>query len=343
MKQLITAALVAASFDESQGVPSEIIYLPEGDNPITATVNGKPESILVSVPRERGPKIAAKLQADLEKRQGENVRPWFSFQHQPGPASALPQSFRYEPGKGVMVAVEWTGAGRSAIEGKDFSYFSPTFLRDDDGTPGGLPVKGEFGALVNEPAFRNIQRIAAADAGSGLSGDSAIDKIEAKARQLVESGQAVDLDQGIVIAIDRNPDLYRAAICADPVRKETLLQIEKMKDAGKESPLDQLQALKNEIYLKGEAPNSTDAFVKAATRRPDLYQAWQDEMGDRIEEWMEDFSQGPSQHAVSASAFEAKAHALVTAGEAANVDEAFALVAASDPASYSAYLNTLRG
>jgi hypothetical protein len=39
---------------------------------------------------------------------------------------------------------------------KDFSYFSPTFLLDDDGTPAGLPGRGPLGALVDEPAFGDV-------------------------------------------------------------------------------------------------------------------------------------------------------------------------------------------
>jgi phage I-like protein len=34
-----------------------------------------------------------------------------------------------------MCSLEWTGAGRAAIEGKDFFYFSPSFLLDEDGFP----------------------------------------------------------------------------------------------------------------------------------------------------------------------------------------------------------------
>jgi regulator of replication initiation timing len=63
-----------------------------------------------------------------------------------------------------MCGVEWTGTGRKALEGKDFSYLSPTFLIDDDGYPDGLPERGPLAALLNEPAFREIPRIAASDA-----------------------------------------------------------------------------------------------------------------------------------------------------------------------------------
>jgi phage I-like protein len=162
VKPLLVTAF--ASLLPDGGATGEIVYLPEGEHTITPFVNGKAKQITVRIPAERGEEIAASLQADLMKRQAGNVRPWFDFEHKGGKSSALPQSFRYEPGKGVMCSLEWTGAGRAAIEGKDFSYFSPTFLMDENGTPAGLPDRGPLGALVNEPAFREIPRIAASDA-----------------------------------------------------------------------------------------------------------------------------------------------------------------------------------
>jgi phage I-like protein len=165
MSILITAAL-ASSVD---GAPAEVVYLPEGEHDITPTVNGKARRITVRVPAEKGETIAASLQADLDKRQAGNVRAWFDFEHKGGKASALPTAFRYEPGVGIMAAVEWTGAGREAIEGKDFSYLSPTFLVDEQGMPSGLPERGPLAALVNEPAFREIPRIAAKDAAPAPS------------------------------------------------------------------------------------------------------------------------------------------------------------------------------
>jgi len=165
MSTLISAAL-AAGID---GVPDEVVYLPEGEHTITPTVDGKPKRITVRIPADQGASIAAALQADLEKRQGENVRPWFDFEHKSGKASAFPTAFRYEKGVGVMAAVEWTGSGRAAIEGRDFSYLSPTFRVNAQGVPFALPEQGPLAALVNEPAFREIRRIAASDAAANLT------------------------------------------------------------------------------------------------------------------------------------------------------------------------------
>lgn len=149
--------------------PGEIVYIPEGVSRITPTVNGKAQTIVVKVTAENGEKVAASLQGDLEKRQAENVKPRFDFDHKAnGPASAIPTKYRYEPGVGIMCALDWTDSGRKAVEGQDYGYFSPTFLIGEDGSPAGLPGRGSLGALTNEPAFRNMPRIAAEDASEEM-------------------------------------------------------------------------------------------------------------------------------------------------------------------------------
>ena len=149
--------IVTASFSTEVSTEGTIVYLPEGEHEISATVNGKParRKVLVSE------KVSAAFDRDLKARQSANVRPFGGFDHKSGPASLIPQAFRYESGLGLVLDVEWTEAGRKAIEGKDYSYFSPTFLLDKQGNPIGLPKRGEIGSLVNDPAFEEIQRIAA--------------------------------------------------------------------------------------------------------------------------------------------------------------------------------------
>jgi len=154
---------------DASAIPDEIVYIPEGKHRITPKVDGKAQTIFVKVTPENGATVAASLQSDLEKRMADNVRPIIDFDHSnTGPAAALPTAFRYEAGKGIMCALDWTDSGRRAVEGRDFSYFSPTFLIGDDGTPAGLPERGPLGALVNNPAFREIPRIAAADASADI-------------------------------------------------------------------------------------------------------------------------------------------------------------------------------
>lgn len=227
--------------------PSSIVFLPEGKHQIFATLNGKPSRSTVRVEAARGPAIAARLQQDLARRQSANVRPWVDFLHAGGAAAALPKAFRYEPGRGVVLEVEWTDAGRRAIEGRDFSYFSPCFyLADDSEEPEGLPEKGAIGALVNEPAFREIPRIAAADAGNTYAGFTGMDLLEAALA--AEAGEADERDA------NRN-----FLIGANDARPEVLREVEKIA-AG--------------FIARGEAETEAEAHVKAFELRPDLYEAW---------------------------------------------------------------------
>ena len=133
-----------------------IVYLPEGQHQIEATVNGKPAKRDVTVDE----RVLASFQADLEKRLSDNVRPFAGFDHKTGPASMIPVSFTYEQGVGLILNGELTQAGKTAIEGRNYSYWSPSYLMRD-GVPIGLPANGEIGSFVNDPAFRSIERIAA--------------------------------------------------------------------------------------------------------------------------------------------------------------------------------------
>ena len=153
----MTGLTVNSAFQSELSEAGSIVFLPEGTHTITASVGGKPKTLTVTVDE----RVLAGFAEDLAKRQESNVRPFAGFDHKPGAASFIPQGFRYESGVGLMLDVDWTSAGRAAIEGRDYSYFSPTFLVSKDGIPTGLTGRGEIGSLVNDPAFEQIPRIAA--------------------------------------------------------------------------------------------------------------------------------------------------------------------------------------
>jgi len=154
MAETVTAAFTQ-SLDSEKGT---IVFMPEGHHQITASVDGKPKSVELTIDS----RILASFAEDLDKRKESNVRPFAGFDHKAGAASFIPLEFRYEDGVGLMLDVEWTNAGREAVEGKDYSYFSPSFLVKE-GIPFGLPKRGEIGSLVNDPAFEDIPRIAASN------------------------------------------------------------------------------------------------------------------------------------------------------------------------------------
>jgi phage I-like protein len=319
MKSLITAAFASSLASIGGEPPAEIVYLPEGDHQITATVDGKPKTINVKVPAARGADIAQRLQSSLAERHSGNVRPHLAFQHQVGAASGIPKSFRYEPGKGIMCAVDWSGSGAAAIRNKDFSYFSPVFLLGDDDTPDGLPAKGELGSLVNEPAFRSMPRIAAGDATAAHRAGkpaTATAQIEARAHSLVAAGEALTFDDAIDRVVASEPDLYKSSL-GEKIRPEIQEEIEAMIAHLEPQALELLKNISDDLYLRGEAPTEADAMVRAIALNPHLFQQ------------------------VQASDFEGKAKALVTAGDAKDIDEAFGMVAASDPQSYSDYLKSI--
>lgn len=244
--------VIANDLSGMEEPPASIVYIPEGEHEITPLVNGKPKKITVKLHASNGEKVATVFQQALEARNAQTVRPIFDFDHKnSGPASAIPKAFRYEQGRGLIVDVEWTGKGREAITAKDYSYFSPTFLMAKDGTPSGLPNKGPLGALVNDPAFREIERIAAANA---------------------DTQPQSNMDTALLIKA--------GLVTAEDAEKENVLEIAANNYGEKSKKLDELEAaladmtkerdkLKGEMDdLKTEAKNAVeskaDSAVKAA-------------------------------------------------------------------------------
>ncbi len=149
--------LVSAISSRVREVPEWIVFIPEGRHWI------HPQShrggTVVHMPAERGEKIAATFNAALARHR---VGAWIDFEHtRKAPASGYPKEFRYEAGRGLLARIEWSSAGRRALEGGDVGYFSAEFYKDREGVPMGLPESGPIGGLVTEPAFGEIGRIAA--------------------------------------------------------------------------------------------------------------------------------------------------------------------------------------
>jgi phage I-like protein len=141
--------------------PDEIVYMPAGEA-ITIKPRSHGKEIVVKVDAN----AAETLQADLTKRWGAPVRPYAGFDHNPlgGPASFLPKAFKWDQDRGVILEVDWTEKGKGDVAGRNYSYFSPTFMVKGKQVAG-LPETGEVGSLVNNPAFRDPKmKVAAANA-----------------------------------------------------------------------------------------------------------------------------------------------------------------------------------
>ena len=215
---------VSASYSQEISLNNKIMYIPEGTHDINPTVDGKPGSIVSKVDAARGEAIVEALNKALNKRNSKNVRPIVDFDHKDiGPAAGLPKEFSYEPGMGIMLELEWTKSGTSAIEGKDYSYFSPVYNMDrNTGEPVGLPSSGPIGALVNDPAFREIKRIAAAKT----------------ANPTPEMETSVLVTAGLITEAEAKTDKV-AEITAANI---SVIQVEAAKVAGLESEVSTLKA-----------------------------------------------------------------------------------------------------
>lgn len=147
----------------ARGVPSGlsdqpsplIMWMPGGIHEITASRKGQPVTIRVQVDRAAAAAVQQSLRGHLAGRQ----RPHLDFNHRGAEASGWPTEILWaeQPEPGIYARVEWSDAGRSAIEGRSFRAFSPSFFVDESSVPArvtGAPLN--MGGLVNDPAFTQM-------------------------------------------------------------------------------------------------------------------------------------------------------------------------------------------
>jgi phage I-like protein len=134
--------------------------------------------VIVSVEVESGAAEALEEQRKTLTQIGK--KPFFSIEHNSDKAAFWPSKFVWDTRKdatgvmatGVWAEGTWTGGGKEARDGKDYRTFSPTFhldaYRNDEDNPGRVvcqpEAKANMGALVNDPAFRNMSPLWARDA-----------------------------------------------------------------------------------------------------------------------------------------------------------------------------------
>lgn len=347
---------MATGIEAGAEPPSSIVYIPEGEHEITPLVDGKPKTIKVRLDASRGEAIAAAFQTALMKRAGQNVRPIFDFDHaNSGPASAIPKAFRYEAGRGLIADVEWTGKGKEAIAARDYAYFSPTFLMAQDGTPSGLPERGPLGALVNDPAFREIERIAAANAAQNHPLEEPTNMttalILATCGLLSETEAAKD--DATTLATKRV-----SAMQADSKKVESLNE----KITAMEGEIDKLKRERDELKaeaksaVEASAQSAVDAAVDAGRIAPkdeDTKTFWKESIIARGESAIKAMNALPVSDPTKAKAivkasdqtnvnnvgdkFIAEARALVSAKRASTESEAYGILAVEQPDLYASY------
>lgn len=142
--------------------------MPPGTHKINASKNGEPAALTVKVHAATAALLQQQLQ-EIRSRAaaGQEDLPYLDFNHDDREASARVLAFSWggeDPVTGgIRAKVEWTGAGKRALEDKAYRRFSPSFFANADGEITGAPLN--LGGLVNRAAFKTIQPIVAGAAG----------------------------------------------------------------------------------------------------------------------------------------------------------------------------------
>jgi hypothetical protein len=170
---------------ESGAAPSVQLF-PPGEHQVVVTdaATGKPVPLVMVIDAATAETLeAARAAYQAAADAGQGDAPYLDFNHADGPAAAWVKRVFWagdDPKSGgVRAMVEWTDAGREAIEGKLYRRFSPSFTIATAGDPPavqldaagrasiiGAPVN--MGGLVNRAAFRTIACLLAA-APAGIS------------------------------------------------------------------------------------------------------------------------------------------------------------------------------
>lgn len=148
---------------EGSRLPNEFQWAPPGVHSINASRGGKPTALTVNVDEMGARNVTARFaEYGAAASRGEGDSPYGDFNHDDQEASFHPKSFYWggdDPRSGgIRVTIAWTGAGKRAVLGRDYSRFSPSFyVNDKTGEITGIPVC--VGGLVNAAAFRRIAPI----------------------------------------------------------------------------------------------------------------------------------------------------------------------------------------
>lgn len=158
-------SMISIKLSENGGkAPEAVPYMPAGLNEICCTVNGRAGKRTVMVDAAACERLNADLQEQIKAHQaGGRARPVILFDHKAGAAAAVPTGFEWDEKRGILLKVDWTQAGREAVEGGNYGYISPAFrLAPNRESITGLQDGVEVGSLVNDPAFTRNECIAAA-------------------------------------------------------------------------------------------------------------------------------------------------------------------------------------
>ena len=336
----------------TDGVPSEICYIPEGKRQIFP--QSHPKGVWVNLPADQGQAIAARFDGQLQELLKANVKPWIDFEHTGRfPSAGRPTAFRYEPGVGLMCAMDWSRSGKEAIEGKDVNYFSPRVDIDERGIPHALPKRGPLGGLVTEPAFRDMPAIAANHA-EDTSNHPAMIQILASCGLLTANEAALEgaetLAASRVTALKANAEkivtLEASLKTAEKDRDEWKKKFEDSETAGKAEKEKRAKEKVEAAVAAGKIAPKDEDTRKYFTDRI----VAGDSFAEKMLENLPKLHPGIDKPLVTAGAetkppggqngehaFVAEARKLIAANQAKDEEEAFSLVASSKPDLYEDY------
>ena len=160
MEKYLVKAKIARACWNFKEAPADIEYFPKGEHIICCSVGGEPKEISVVVDENCAETMQKSLDAVFAAfDKGEASKPFLDFDHDGGRAAAYPRRFFWKDG--LRLELEWTPAGRQAVECREYNYFSPEFFVDSQGRPQGVNFPGPIGGLCNVPAFQTIEKISA--------------------------------------------------------------------------------------------------------------------------------------------------------------------------------------
>ncbi|MBA3960845.1 MAG: hypothetical protein H0X40_02955 [Chthoniobacterales bacterium] len=274
-------ALDLPGMADAGAMPNDIQWAPPGSHSIHASRGGKPVELDVNVTPAGAQRVAemhARYTAAADS--GEGDRAYFDFNHDDKEASAHPKGFFWggdDPQKGgIRANLDWTGAGKRAVLGRDFRRFSPSFYVDGKGEIRGMPVN--CGGLVNRAAFQRIAPIMSklAEANALTSAPDFL----SKAKVLARSRNLSDWDSYQVLA-HAEPylyDCYRWEVLGlggrKPESPQETTYLARWQLAEHDEFVTQAKALSDALDLTLDA-----AANQLARSQPALYERYRDKLG----------------------------------------------------------------
>ena len=149
----------------------DIQWMPPGDQDVECFVNGESRQLRFESNEQFAQAANSQLQ-ELRRRAAAGLgdEPFFDFNHEDGAASGHPQELYWagDDAKrgGIRAIGKWTGGGKRALAGRDFTRFSPEwFFNQETEEPIGVGVN--MGGLVNRAAFKQLAALACDAHGHG--------------------------------------------------------------------------------------------------------------------------------------------------------------------------------